>query len=72
MTREITQSAQDLAAEWLEGWVLAIERQDAPAAAGMFAEEGYWRDILSFTWDLRTFHGTARITSALTKFMVLR
>lgn len=69
MTREITQSAQDLAAEWLEGWVLAIERQDAPAAAGMFAEEGYWRDILSFTWDLRTFHGTARITSALTEFM---
>jgi len=35
----------------------------------MFDENGYWRDLLSFTWDLRTFNGVAVIADALRDFI---
>jgi cation diffusion facilitator CzcD-associated flavoprotein CzcO len=68
MTTDVTESARDVAADWLQGWAAAVERQDAPAAAAMFTEDGYWRDLLAFTWDLRTFHGKVRMAAALREF----
>ena len=64
-----TQTAHHLASKWLAEWSRAIQSVDAPAAAGMFDENGYWRDLLSFTWDIRTFHGTSVITNAFSDFI---
>lgn len=59
-----TTTARDIASVWLEDFGSALERADV-AAASLFQPEGWWRDLLTFTWDLRTFHGTGRILAAL-------
>jgi cation diffusion facilitator CzcD-associated flavoprotein CzcO len=64
-----TQTAHKLASNWLAEWSLAIQKEDAFAAAGMFDENGYWRDLLAFTWDLRTFHGVSVIAGAFSEFI---
>jgi putative flavoprotein involved in K+ transport len=35
----------------------ALERGDIDAAVAMFADECYWRDLVSFTWNIRTVEG---------------
>jgi len=51
---------------WLEAFGNAMLRQDAGAAANLFLADGHWRDILAFTWHIRTFSGTAAIREELT------
>ena len=51
-------------AAWLEKLGVAIGRADAAAAAALFLADGWWRDLLAFTWDLRTFHGRNAIAAA--------
>jgi hypothetical protein len=60
-----TATARDIASSWLEAFGAALERADTAAATSLFQPEGWWRDLLAFTWDLRTFHGTDRIGAAL-------
>lgn len=55
------------AVAWLEAFGDALSRQDAGAAASLFLEEGHWRDILAFTWHIRTFSGTAAIREELAR-----
>jgi hypothetical protein len=50
---------------WLREFGAALERRDAATAAAFFAPDGWWRDLLALTWDLRTFHGASAITAAL-------
>ncbi len=52
---------------WLEAFGDALSRQDAGAAASLFLTDGHWRDILAFTWHIRTFRGTAAIREELTR-----
>lgn len=55
----------ELVAEWLERFNSALEQQNFAAAAAMFRADGYWRDMLSFTWEITTFQGTSHIAAAL-------
>jgi len=64
-----TNTTHQIASKWLSDWARAIEKDDALAAAGMFDESGYWRDLLAFTWDLRTFHGVSVIAGAFSEFI---
>ena len=50
---------------WLSKFGAALARADMAAAADLFEEDGYWRDLVSFTWNLRTFEGSAEIQSML-------
>ncbi len=52
-------------AEWLVKFGGALERGDINAAAGMFEPEGFWRDLVSFTWNLKTCEGRAEIKAML-------
>lgn len=52
---------------WLSAFDSALTRQDADAAANLFLTDGHWRDILAFTWHIRTFSGTAAIREELTR-----
>jgi putative flavoprotein involved in K+ transport len=54
-----------IASEWLRRFGEALERQDPERAADLFTAEGWWRDLLAFTWDLRTFHGAKAIGAGL-------
>jgi cation diffusion facilitator CzcD-associated flavoprotein CzcO len=58
---------QTTASAWLSAFGAAVERTDARAAAACFVEDGWWRDLLAFTWDLRTFHGADVIRDALSR-----
>ncbi|KAI0006773.1 hypothetical protein F4779DRAFT_594961 [Xylariaceae sp. FL0662B] len=42
-----------------------LEQHDHKAIADLFLENGYWRDHLTLTWDLRTVKGRKKITSFL-------
>jgi cation diffusion facilitator CzcD-associated flavoprotein CzcO len=56
---------REIAGAWLAGFEAAVQAGDPQAAAGMFLADGYWRDILALTWDLRTFAGRDRIAAGL-------
>jgi putative flavoprotein involved in K+ transport len=43
----------------------ALARGDHTAAAALFAEDCYWRDLLAFTWTIRTMEGRPAIAAML-------
>ncbi len=43
----------------------ALERGDAAAAAALFQADSYWRDLVAFTWNLRTLEGPDQIRAML-------
>jgi putative flavoprotein involved in K+ transport len=42
---------------WLAEFGEALEAGDADRAAGMFAEQSFWRDLIAFTWNITTVEG---------------
>jgi cation diffusion facilitator CzcD-associated flavoprotein CzcO len=54
-----------VASRWLADFSAALEQRDPETVGALFLPDGWWRDLLAFTWDLRTFHGTGAITGAL-------
>jgi len=53
------------AATWLASFGRALEAGDTKAATGLFAEDCYWRDLLTFTWNIKTMEGQAAIREML-------
>jgi len=53
------------AATWLASFARALEASDVTAASGLFADESYWRDLLTFTWNIKTMEGRAAIEAML-------
>ena len=49
----------------LQRFGAALERGDSAAAAECFEPGGYWRDLVSFTWNIATLEGAAAIRSML-------
>jgi len=63
---------REVAGAWLAAFEAAVQAGDTRAAAGMFLADGYWRDILALTWDLRTFAGRDRIAAGLAAWRAAR
>jgi putative flavoprotein involved in K+ transport len=53
------------AAAWLASFDAALSRGDAQAAAALFDENCYWRDLVAFTWNIKTTEGKAAIADML-------
>ena len=51
---------------WLAQLEDALAKEDVAAAAELFAPESYWRDFLTFTWNLKTMEGREQIAEMLT------
>ena len=47
---------------WLTQFTEALNAGDADRAASLFADESYWRDLVSFTWNLVTVEGPAGVS----------
>ena len=62
---DVTPSAR--AQTFLDLFGEALEKPDIDAAVAMFAEESYWRDLVSFTWNLKTMEGREQIRDMLTR-----
>ena len=43
--------------DWLATFEQALSAKDADAVAALFAAESYWRDLVSFTWNITTVEG---------------
>ncbi len=51
--------------EWLAEFASALKRADTDAAAAMFADECYWRDLVAFTWNIVTLESRSAISDML-------
>src|SRR5438552_1775418 len=50
---------------WLQAFGAALARNDIRAVANFFGYDCYWRDLLAFTWTIKTFEGADEITAML-------
>ncbi len=51
---------------FLDRFGAALEAGDVAAAKAMFAEECYWRDLVTFTWNIKTVEGREAVGDLLT------
>ncbi len=58
-------SPTQVVTEWLNGFGAALEGNDLAAAADMFEDDSYWRDLVSFTWNIKTMEGKDEIKAML-------
>ena len=54
-----------IANHWLARFEQALGAADPAALAALFHPEGHWRDVLAFSWRIRTLSGPAQIAPAL-------
>jgi putative flavoprotein involved in K+ transport len=70
LNKEHTMSEQvaaptERASRWLAGFGAALEQGDVAAAVAMFDDDCYWRDLVSFTWNIKTMEGQDAIGAML-------
>ncbi|HEU4987144.1 MAG TPA: NAD(P)/FAD-dependent oxidoreductase [Rhizobiaceae bacterium] len=53
------------ASNWLASFARALESRDVTATIGLFLDESYWRDLLTFTWNIKTMEGREAIADML-------
>lgn len=52
-------------AEWLSKFAAELGRANFNGAADLFCAESYWRDLVSFTWNIKTAEGKDNIKAML-------
>jgi putative flavoprotein involved in K+ transport len=50
---------------WLSAFSEALAAGDPAAAAELFLEDCYWRDLVAFTWNIKTCEGRAAVAEML-------
>jgi putative flavoprotein involved in K+ transport len=50
---------------WLDGFSAAAAQGRFADATAMFGSDSYWRDLVSFTWNIKTAEGPAQIQAML-------
>ncbi|MGI8450937.1 MAG: NAD(P)/FAD-dependent oxidoreductase, partial [Streptosporangiaceae bacterium] len=50
---------------WLSAFGDALSAGDPAAAAALFTEDCFWRDLVAFTWNIKTLEGRAAISAML-------
>jgi cation diffusion facilitator CzcD-associated flavoprotein CzcO len=64
MSTNVSASTQQVS-EWLSNFGSNLDRADFDAAMQMFAEDSYWRDLVSLTWNIKTLEGKENIKAML-------
>lgn len=60
-----TASPLQLSNKWLSAFEVSMSNDDLDSLLLLFHEHGYWKDILTLTWDLRTIRGHPSIRRML-------
>ncbi|WP_408377691.1 NAD(P)-binding domain-containing protein [Paraburkholderia megapolitana] len=55
----------DQVANWMDAFASAINTRVVAAAATLFAEDCYWRDLVAFTWNIKTAEGQGQLIDML-------
>jgi putative flavoprotein involved in K+ transport len=63
-TTQPTESST-LVTGWLAEFGAALAANDPGRAAALFTEDCFWRDLIAFTWNIRTFEGRAQVSDML-------
>src|SRR5438105_3319815 len=50
---------------WLAAFDSALAQGDIPAALALFVDDCYWRDLIAFTWNIKTMEGKPAIGAML-------
>ena len=58
-------SPQQRVDAWLADFESALKARDVGKAAGMFATNSFWRDLVSFTWNIKTVEGPEGVADML-------
>jgi putative flavoprotein involved in K+ transport len=61
----LDQTATDQVTEILDRLGAALSDGDIQAAAALFATDCYWRDLVTFTWNIKTMEGRAAVADML-------
>src|ERR1700693_5303955 len=56
-----------VATRWLADFERALTTRDIDAAAGLFVDDCFWRDLVAFTWNITTVEGTAGVRQILSQ-----
>jgi len=51
--------------QWLSHFDSALQRDDLSSATNLFVDDCYWRDLVSFTWNIKTMEGRDEIQAML-------
>ncbi|MGZ4607240.1 MAG: NAD(P)-binding domain-containing protein [Blastococcus sp.] len=62
-----TQTPAQRAERWLHDFEEALRARDLARAAGMFAATSFWRDLVSFTWNITTVENPAGVADLLSE-----
>ncbi len=60
----------DAVKQWLSQLNKALSGGDAKAAAALFNDESYWRDMVSFTWNLATAEGQPKVLEMIERAVI--
>ncbi|GJJ11518.1 hypothetical protein Clacol_005751 [Clathrus columnatus] len=58
-------NAQDIAISWIKNFDEAVVSNRIDSILALLLEDVLWRDLLSLTWDIRTFFATSAVRSLL-------
>src|SRR6266851_7796495 len=58
-------AATQQGSRWWSDFAEALTCSDIDGAVALFTEESYWRDLVSFTWNIATLEGKAAIATML-------
>jgi putative flavoprotein involved in K+ transport len=50
---------------WVGAFSAALDSRDAAGAAALFGDECFWRDLVAFTWNVKTMEGRNEIATML-------
>jgi putative flavoprotein involved in K+ transport len=65
MTDTAVEPATTEVEQWLARFDEALTAGDSAAAAELFLDDSYWRDLVAFTWNLKTVEGPAGVKDML-------
>ena len=71
MLGETDESFLAFANEWLSDFEEVIESSEFERLDALFCEDSHWRDLVAFTWDIRTTSGIKNIKNALKTYIPL-
>ncbi|HYR49247.1 MAG TPA: nuclear transport factor 2 family protein, partial [Candidatus Eisenbacteria bacterium] len=60
-----TSATETAVTKWLGEFEKALSVQDIDAAAGLFVDDCYWRDLVAFTWNIVTVEGVEGVRHML-------
>ncbi len=56
--------------DWLAALSESLDHGDAAAAAALFGDDCYWRDLVSFTWNITTAEGNANVREMIERAVI--